>query len=119
MKIQGRELSQENIQWICKLILDHLDWHRTRISREICSAWNCVNLKGQLKDMACRTMLLKLERLGYLRLPAKRTVCVGNSVKVHTPVDHSTTDIACSLHDLVPIRIDVVDCSGSRSLAVS
>jgi hypothetical protein len=108
MKIQGRHLSQENIDWICKLISEHPDWNRTRISREICIAWNWVNSNGQLKDMACRTMLLKLERLGYLRLPTARSVCVGNSVRVRTTVAHSTEEIVCSLRDLAPLSIDVV-----------
>ncbi len=87
---------------------DHPKWHRSRLSREICIHWNWVNANGQLKDMACRTMLLKLERLGYLRLPAARSVCVGNSNKSHTPVDHSTASIACSLHDLTPLCIEIV-----------
>jgi len=108
MKIQGRNLSQEDIQLIIKLIADHPEWHRTRLSQEICISWNWVNANGQLKDMACRTMLLKLERLGYFQLPAARSVCVGNSVKACTPVEHCTADIVCSLHELMPIRIEVV-----------
>ncbi len=60
-------------------------------------------------------LLLKLERLGYFRLPATHTVSVGNSVKDRTPVVHSTTDIICSLRDLVPIRIDgVCDAASSK-----
>ncbi|UOF88779.1 DUF4338 domain-containing protein [Fodinisporobacter ferrooxydans] len=95
---------------------DHPDWHRTRLSREICSAWNWVNAKGQLKDMACRTMLLKLERLGYFRLPAARTVGVGNSVIDRTPVAHSSTDIVCSLRELTPLQINVVRDAASSKL---
>lgn len=116
MKIQGRILIQEDIEWICRLISDHPDWHRSRLSQEICAVWNWVNANGQLKDMACRTMLLKLERLGYLRLPAARSVCVGNLVRVRTPVTHSTTQIICSLHDLTPLCIDVVRDAASSQL---
>lgn len=116
MKIQGRNLSQEDIDWICRLISEHSDWHRSRLSQEICAAWNWVNAKGKLKDMACRTMLLKLERLGYLRLPAARSVCVGNSVRIRKPVAHSTTDIVCSLRELIPLRIDVVHDTASSQL---
>jgi len=108
MKIQGRILSQEDMDWIRSLISDHPDWHRSRLSLEICAAWNWVNAKGQVKDMACRTMLLKLERLGYLQLPAARSVSVGNSVRTLTPVAHSTTEIVCSLQDLTPLRIELV-----------
>lgn len=114
MKIQGRVLKQEDMKWICSLISDHPDWHRNRLSQEICAAWNWVNANGGLKDMACRTMLLKLERQGYLRLPVARSVCVGSSIRVHSPVAHSTSDIICSLHDLAPLRIDIV-LQGSSS----
>jgi hypothetical protein len=116
MKIQGRVLKQEDMEWICRLISDHPDWHRSRLSQEICVAWNWVNANGRLKDMACRTMLLKLERQGYLRLPVARSVCVGSSIRVHTPVAHSITDIICSLHDLAPLRIDVVHQTSSSRL---
>lgn len=116
MKIQGKNLSQEDIDWICKLISEHPDWHRSRLSQEICAAWNWVNAKGKLKDMACRTMLLKLERLSYLRLPPARSVCVGNSVRIRTPVVHSTKEIVCSLRELTPLRIDVIRNTASSQL---
>lgn len=108
-------LSQEDIEWIRRLIADHPNWHRSRLSQEICAAWNWVNANGMLKDMACRTMLLKLERLGYLHLPAARSVCVGNSVRIQTPVVHSRAEITSSLRDLFPLCIDVVhDAASSR-----
>jgi hypothetical protein len=115
MKIQGRFLTQEDMDWIRKLIADHPDWHRSRLSQEICSAWNWVNANGMLKDMACRTMLLKLERLGFLRLPAARSVGVGNAVRIRRTVDHSREEITCSLRDLTPLSSEVVrDAATSR-----
>ena len=116
MKIQGKILSQEDIEWIRRLISDHSAWHRSRLSQEICAAWNWVNANGQFKDMACRTMLLKLERLGYLELPAARSVCVGNSFRTRTPIPHSTTEIVCSLRDLAPLHFDTVQDVASSQL---
>lgn len=116
MNIQGRTLSEEDINWIRTLMADHPEWHRSRISQEICLAWNWVNGTGQLKDMACRTMLLKLERLGMIRLPAARSVCVGNSVRYRTPVAHSTTEIRCTLQDLAPLDIKIVEDRASSQL---
>lgn len=43
-------------------------WNRTRLSRELCLVWNWRNNAGRLKDMACRTLLLKLEARGQIRL---------------------------------------------------
>ncbi|MBE7503283.1 MAG: hypothetical protein HS113_23955 [Verrucomicrobiales bacterium] len=38
----------------------HPDWHRTSLSR-LCELWNWRNAAGRLKDMAARTLLLKLQ----------------------------------------------------------
>ncbi len=92
---------------------DHPDWHRSRLSQEICIAWNWVNTLGQCKDMASRTMLLKLERLGFLQLPPPRNV--RGSIPIRIPVPHSTAEIACSLRELTPLCIQVVgDTATSR-----
>lgn len=116
MKIQGRNLIQENIEWIRGLITDHPDWHRSRLSQEICMAWNWANASGQLKDMACRTMLLKLERLGHITLPPPRSVGVGNAIRHVPSVPHSTNNIVCTLHDLTPLRIEAVREKAMSSL---
>jgi len=66
---------------IKSLIITNPSWHRTRLSKEICELWNWKRPNGSLKDMACRTMLLKLEKGEYLKLPKLRrksmikTVC--------------------------------------------
>ena len=62
MVIQGRELSPEDIGLIQRLLVEHPDWGRTRLSEELCSLWDWRNANGRIKDMAARTLLLKLER---------------------------------------------------------
>ena len=42
----------------------HPDWSRYRLSRHLASLWDWRNPAGQLKDMAARTLLLKLEQRG-------------------------------------------------------
>lgn len=106
--IQGRHLTPTDIHWIQTLIAANPNWHRTRLSREICTAWKWFNSKGQIKDMACRTMLIKLESLGYFRLPAPHNSGGGNSYKNLAPVIHSTAAINCQLRDLTPLHVEVV-----------
>lgn len=107
--IQGRLLTKKDIEWIRELIDKNPDWHRTRLSQEICTDWKWVNATGQLKDMACRTMLLKLEQRGYLNLPARRSAAGGNVAnKYFEPVEHSKVSIECNLQALIPLTIDVV-----------
>jgi hypothetical protein len=116
MKIQGRNLSEQDIAWIRELIQSRPEWHRSRLSQELCTAWNWTNANGQPKDMACRTMLLKLERLGYIRLPAPRAVGVGNAKRVIRSVAHDTTSITGSLRELLPLRIEVIKTSVESAL---
>jgi len=108
MTIQGRLLTEKDIEWIRELIDRNPHWHRTRLSQEICAVWQWVNAAGQLKDMACRTMLLKLEQRGYINLPARRSAGGGNSAKYCKPVEHAKTSIECNLRVLTPLTIDVV-----------
>lgn len=116
MDIQGRQLSETDIAWIRKLIHHQPEWHRTRLSREICMAWEWTNAKGELKDMACRTMLLKLDRRGIIQLPVPRTVGVGNVRKRIPPVLHDTTPIIDSLRELTPLTLEVICTSATRAL---
>jgi hypothetical protein len=58
--IQGRVLRPADIAMISDWLRAHPDAHRTRLSRELCVAWDWRNAAGQVKDMACRTLLLKL-----------------------------------------------------------
>ncbi len=70
--LQGREIGPEDLRLIGQLIGEHPDWSRRRLSRELSSHWQWRNRAGQLKDMAARTLLVKLERLGEVQLPARR-----------------------------------------------
>jgi hypothetical protein len=43
------------------LYLVHPDWSRDRLSRELCQVWKRRNPVGQIKEVATRSLLLKLE----------------------------------------------------------
>ena len=70
--IQRRRLDLEDLEWIRQLIDSHPDWNRTKLSQHIAQSWQWQNHAGQLRDMACRTMLLKLEQKGLISLPARQ-----------------------------------------------
>lgn len=50
----------------------HPDWSRRQLSQELARIWDWRNGVGQLKDMAARTLLLKLEERGWITLPLRR-----------------------------------------------
>jgi len=106
MIVQGREIGQEEVDLIRGLLQRHSDWHRTRLSRELCRRWNWYNAAGQPKDMACRSLLLKLERAGHIRLPARRGPSVnGRRHRVVPEVEHSREPITEPLRGLLPLDI--------------
>ena len=67
--LQGRTLSGDDLAAVRALIAQHPDWHRTALSRHLCALWNWRNGAGRLKDMAARTLLLKLHARGLVELP--------------------------------------------------
>lgn len=71
--VQGRLLSGDDLAAVRALIAQHPDWHRTALSRHLCELWNWRNGAGRLKDMAARTLLLKLHTRGLIELPPPRT----------------------------------------------
>ncbi len=67
--LQGRTLSSEDLSLVRALIAQHPHWHRTALSLHLCELWNWRNGAGRLKDMAARTLLLKLQARGLIQLP--------------------------------------------------
>jgi hypothetical protein len=72
---------------------------------------------GRLKDMACRTLLLKLERRGNISLPVRRRAPVNHRRTVSfQPVLHDTTPIQGPLANLRPIQLIVADKAATAPL---
>jgi len=116
MVIQGRELHAKEIGLIRSLLAEHRDWHRTRISQELCRRWDWRNGQGRFKDMAARTLLLKLEDAGLIQLP-QRLRSSPNGFRNRNPplVAHATESIRCALGDLRPLAVSLVE-PGSADL---
>ena len=71
--MQGRQLSEADLESIRALRAEHPDWSRQRLSEHLAQAWQWRNEAGRLKDMAVRTLLLKLQARGLIELPAPLT----------------------------------------------
>jgi hypothetical protein len=57
-RVQGREITKDDIELVRRLIEVYPSWNRTQLSKELCFLWNWRAGNGQIKDMACRTLLL-------------------------------------------------------------
>ena len=108
--IQGRRIAPKDIELIKKLINANPSWGRTRLSKELCILWDHRSASGSLKDMACRSLLLKLEKQKLIKLPARKSGT--NNAKRNSStrlVLHSTLPVQASLKDLLPIQIKPVE----------
>jgi len=91
-------------------------WSRWRLSRELAAHWGWRNGAGQLKDMAARTLLVKLEQRGLIELPARRQTptnrmrCAGAEAGLVRP---PPAPLACALDRLGPLSIQEV--SGQKA----
>jgi hypothetical protein len=105
--VQGRRLGSEDLGLVRHWLATEPGWNRSRLSRELCERWNWRNGSGRLKDMACRTLLLKLERRGQIRLPARQRPS-PNARRNRQPLDLpcDRTPIEGALCDLQPVRIE-------------
>jgi hypothetical protein len=70
--VQGRLVRPEELVWLRASIAAHPEWSRKDIAREVCRAWDWKDGRGQPKDFAARSLLLKLEAGGAIRLPPLR-----------------------------------------------
>lgn len=66
---RGRTITKGNVIFVRELIATNPDECRTALSRRLCRAWDWTQYNGQLKDMVCRGLLLRLEREGHIVLP--------------------------------------------------
>ena len=108
--IQGRKVTTHNLEEIKNLISINPSWNRTRLSKQLCLLWDWRRATGDLKDIACRSLLRKLEKLGHIQLP-KAVHSNGNSARRHSiqPVLHSKGPINESLKNLYPIGVELVE----------
>jgi hypothetical protein len=111
LTIQGRPLSPAQLHDLCQWVGENPHWSRWRLSRELAVRWEWRNGAGQLKDMAARTLLLKLEQRGLLELPARRQAptnrmrCVASALPLaEEPLD----EISGALEDLGPLQVQEV-----------
>jgi len=116
--IQGRHIAAADLEQVRQLLVEHPDWSRRRLSQYLATLWNWRNHLGQLKDMAARTLLLKLEQRGWIVLPSRRQV-PSNRMR-HKPMPPSQelvgeSPLRADLGTLLPLEISEVSTVAGTS----
>ena len=104
--IQGRTIRPADLLLIQSLLAENPACSRYQLSRLLCAAWDWRDPTGQIKDMAARSLLLKLEQRGWVTLPAKRRASPNRMRHKQVAwVDHATELITGSLRELLPLEV--------------
>jgi len=104
IKIQGRFVTEAEVEEVRMLLDTHPLWNRSRLSCELCIRWNWRRSDGQIKDMACRELLRKLEFRNLIKLPPRLRPGPGGLPKIE-PVTVDQGPISCLLTDIKPVKI--------------
>lgn len=109
LTIQGRVIDASGLGEVRQLLEQHPQWSRWRLSRELALQWDWRNAAGQLKDMAARTLLLRLEQRGLVQLPQRRRRCPNRMrlVPKETP-EVAPLPITETLDRVRPVRVEEV-----------
>ena len=107
--IQGRKIVAADIDLMRRLMAENPSWGRSRLSVELCERWDWRRPDQRPKDMACRSLLLKLERAGHIVLPPRQAKSPNASRnRSIRDVPHRTEQIRGGLKALRPLAITPV-----------
>lgn len=110
-----REITEKDVIFIKNLIARNPDSSRRKLSAQLCEAWEWRQPNGLLKDMVCRSLMLKLYREGHIQLPEVRQVSINPMVNRKRPeklTDMDESPIECGLRELGDLDIRIV--SGTK-----
>jgi hypothetical protein len=107
MTYRGREIHPEDLGFIRNLIASHPQACRQELSRLLCRAWSWVQPNGQLKDMICRGLMLRLQERGLIQLPPPRSrhTPQGRHLRRPAPVPVDDSPLRGSLAELGAITL--------------
>jgi hypothetical protein len=97
------------LEWLRGWIRENVGWSRKRLAKALCEGWDWRNERGQLKDFAARSFLLKLEAQGWIDLPPLQTQkrrarpAVAELAQWEQP-----PVLESSLGELRPVRLELV-----------
>jgi hypothetical protein len=119
LTVQGRHVTALEVEQVRGLLGSQPHWSRWRLSRVLCEQWNWRNNAGEIKDMAARSLLLKLQDRGLITLPTKRRTTVNRMKVIRAEEVFDSTSIQCSLKDLGSLEVREVsrDKPARRQLA--
>ncbi len=108
--IRKREITPSTLLFIRDIIETHGAHGRTFISKNLCEHWDWRLHNGQLKDIACRDLLKRLEKRGLVQLPPplRASRRPGYKNKTSLPKSFKEAPFSGPLKTLSTIEISMV-----------
>ena len=112
---QRPKITHQHIKQIRQLLVDHPDWNRTKLSKELCELWDWKSNVGQLKDISCRDLLRILDVKGQIALPPKQKqrTLKGRNDRAGIQLSFFNTvhpaPIEIKLRDVAPVTVEIMD----------
>jgi hypothetical protein len=115
--IRKRTITDADIVQIQTTVDTHWDKGRKHISKVLCQQWKWFQPNGRLKDMACREILLTLNRKGLISLPPRLTRANNEKRNRSIPVvEVDQSPVNCKLADLPPVELKMVRSTDAEPL---
>ena len=119
IRVQGRDLTDTDLDEIRRLRAEYPEWSRFQLSVALAERWQWRNGAGRLKDMAARTLLLKLQERGLIALPPPRRRNGRRRAQAPPPsaaelFSDAPERIATALDSLRPVSLELVENLGQR-----
>ena len=121
LHVQGRDLTDAHLAEIRQLRTEYPTWSRFQLSIALAQRWDWRNGAGRLKDMAARTLLLKLQARGLIDLPAPLRRNGRRPAQAPEPslelFPQTTPLISSELDSLCPLHLERVESLEQRRRA--
>lgn len=120
MRIGGRPIDEATIVRMQCTIDEHPELSRTALSRRLCEELKWRSPNGRLKEVSCRTVLLKLQRKGALRLREARQFEGRRRTHRRGSVENSAQEgiIRQRLKALQPVELILIGSADSAASRV-
>ena len=108
----GREISKNELDQIQETVNSFQNLSLSELAQTICEHLEWFTASGGYKLDACMKLLEKLEATDFIQLPLKREQYQGNRAPKPIPLTNRTdpgADINCTLKQLAPVRVEVVN----------
>jgi hypothetical protein len=109
----GRDFTNKELDQIISLIKENPQFHRAKLSREVCQMLRWLKPDGKLKDMSCRVAMLRMQKDGLIELPEPLRAKAAIRKIEFTPATDAQDSILCPVNQLPHLQLQMVNKTNS------